>query len=494
MSLITSNFTRRWPGGCMVWRFHPGLSDDEKELAQGAMDHWQQRANVRFIKRTTQSSFVTFMADDDIDDVSHSSSVGMAGGEQFIRLEPITADSSRTKTARHEIGHALGLKHEHMRCDRNDFVDVSNNIKPERSSDFERKCGDDYEDVGDYDFTSIMHYNESRGATTDGEPALTGTNNTNQVLLEDTASRQDVSPGDAAGIAKLHGGNAHVYQLSADGQIEKTVRQYSWNNGWTTATPFQMDIRNFMLFLKRSDGTMHLNSINFDGTVGDRVETDDWSRGWTTAIKYAIGPFNYFLFYKRGDGTLHINDINADGTIGRRKVDEEIESGWTHIRRYVVGLTLNNFLFFYNADTGESRVRSIQWDGTLGGSPQAWTGSPGWTCVEPYSAGGRNYLFRLKASTGLMNIRGIRDDGTIKSDDSDSRRWTENWTNAIPYNIAGTTYLLLLKSGTGRLDICRLRSDGTVGATTDLREFGPGWTVGSIYYVGTGTFLILIKT
>ena len=492
MSLITSDFTRRWPGGCMVWRFHPGLSDDEKDIAQKAMDHWQERANVRFIKRTTQSSFVTFMADDNIDDVSNSSSIGMGGGEQFVRLEPITPDSSRTRTARHEIGHALGLHHEHQRCDRNDFVNVSNNIKLERLFDFDRKCGDDYEDVGDYDFTSIMQYNESPGATTNGEPALTGTNDANQALLEDKDSRKDVSPGDAAGIAKLHGGNAHIYQLSASGQIEKTVRQDSWSDGWTTATPFQMDVRNFMLFLKRSDGTMHLNSINFNGTVGDRVDTRDWTSGWTTAIKYAIGPFNYFLFYKSGNGTLHIHDINANGTIGHRKVDEEIESGWTHIRHYAVGPS--NFLFLYNAGTGEARVRSIQWDGKVGGSLQAWTGSPGWTCVEPYTAGGRNYLFRLKASNGLMNIRNIRADGTISSDDTDSRDWTANWTNAIPYYIGGTTYLLLLKSGTGRLDICRLRGDGTVGATTDRREFGPGWTVGSIYYVGIGTFLILVKT
>lgn len=44
------------------------------------------------------------------------------------------------------------------------------------------------------------------------------------------------------------------------------------------------------------------------------------------------------------------------------------------------------------------------------------------------------------------------------------------------------------------MEICRLNSDGTIGATTDKREFGPGWTVGAIYHVGLGTFLNLIKT
>jgi hypothetical protein len=487
MSFITSNHTRRWPGGCVVWQFHQGLSDHEKELCRNAMDYWAARANVRFVERSTQSSFVTFISDSNIDGVNRSDSIGMDGGEQFILLEPDVSAGA----VRHEIGHAVGLKHEHMRCDRSDFVDVSNKLKPGRSRDYEKLCGNDFTEVGDYDFSSIMHYGQGTNDTTDGSPALSGTNDRNQELLENRPSGK-ASPGDIAGIAKLHGGNAHVYQLSHDGQIEKTVEQNSWSDGWTIATPFQMDVRNFMLFLKKSNGEMDLNSINWDGSIGGTVQERDWSSGWTTAIKYAIGPFNYFLFYKRGNGKVDINNINMDGKIGSLKVSTDLEKGWTSVRHYAIGLS--NFLFFMNANTGEWRVRNIAWDGTVGDSTDAGTWTEGWTSVEPYSAGGNSYLFHVKAGSGKMAIRPLRGDGTVGSRDTNTRDWTSGWTNAIPYEIAGNPYLLLLKAGTGRLEICRLDSDGTIGVTTDKRSFGLGWRVGVVYHVGVGTFLILIKT
>jgi hypothetical protein len=488
MSLIISDYGKRWPGGCLVWKFHPGLSEDEETLLREAMDHWTDRANVRFIERTTQYSYVLLKPDEHIDGVSNSR-VGMQGGEQLLRLEPRAGKT----TACHEIGHALGLKHEHLRCDRDDFVIVSNAIKFERNGDYHPKlCGGDFQDVGAYDFTSIMHYDKNSDDTTDGSVTMAGVDDEKQRLLDDPRIRRRVSAGDEGGIAELHGGNAHVYRLSHDGQIEKTVCQYPWSDGWTVATHVDLDVRNYMMLLKTSNGTMHYHNLNTDGSIGTREGKRDWSSGWTAAIKYAIGPSNYMLLYKTGTGRVHIHDIRADGKLGGMKFNIGIESGWTSIRHYAVGI--GNFMIFYNAATGVTRIRRIDWTGNLSDGPGEPPAERGWTCVEPYSSGGNNYLFRLKASTGEMRIRRIRDDGSIGSKDTDSRDWTAGWTRAIPYDILGSAYLLLLKQGSGRLDIRRLNSDGTIGATTDRREFGPGWTVGTVYQILAGTFLILIKT
>ncbi len=475
----------------MIWQFHLGLGTDERKLFQAAMDDWAAHANVRFVERSTQSSFVTFKTDDNIDTVSHSSSYGMAGGEQFVKLDPITRKDSKKKSSRHEIGHSLGFHHEHQRCDRDTFVKVSAKLKPERVGDFVKMCGNDVKPIGDYDFTSIMHYNSSPNATTDGSDALTGTNAANQALLDDKASRNKVSPGDAAGLAELHGGNAHVYQLSSNGQIEKTIHQYSWSNDWAIATPFLMDVRNFLFLLKTSDGTMHVNVINADGSIGSRIDNRTWSTGWTTAIKYTIGTVNYILLYKRGDGTVHYNNINPDGTIGPHQ-DETHESGYTSIRHYAVGL--DNFVVLANADTGAWRVRRIKFDGKIGESIHAGTWSTGWTSVEPYSAGGKNFLFRVKAGNGVIKIVRIKDNGTLGSTDTYATNGTNGWTTAIPYEVSGSVYLLFLNGASGALRISRLRSDGTIGTTTDEREFGPGWTVGAVYHVGLGTYLVLIKS
>jgi hypothetical protein len=55
----------------------------------------------------------------------------------------------------HELGHALGLLHEHQRPDRGSFVSIG----PQRDDEYDRnyKPDDDGSKLGPYDVTSIMH-------------------------------------------------------------------------------------------------------------------------------------------------------------------------------------------------------------------------------------------------------------------------------------------------------------------------------------------------
>ena len=56
----------------------------------------------------------------------------------------------------HEIGHAIGLYHEHQRPDRDNYIKVHmENIAPIYRSEFEKY---DFEVTTTYDFASIMHY------------------------------------------------------------------------------------------------------------------------------------------------------------------------------------------------------------------------------------------------------------------------------------------------------------------------------------------------
>jgi len=60
----------------------------------------------------------------------------------------------------HEIGHALGLEHEHTRADRDQYIHINwENIDPDKVDNF-KVSASARTDVRTYDYNSIMHYGE----------------------------------------------------------------------------------------------------------------------------------------------------------------------------------------------------------------------------------------------------------------------------------------------------------------------------------------------
>ena len=66
----------------------------------------------------------------------------MVGGRQDLSLSLIGATE---KDAIHELGHALGLIHEHCRADRDEYITVYyDNIKPGERHNFDKVSGNSY--------------------------------------------------------------------------------------------------------------------------------------------------------------------------------------------------------------------------------------------------------------------------------------------------------------------------------------------------------------
>jgi Astacin (Peptidase family M12A) len=97
--------------------------------------------------------------------VGCSSNVGRVGGPQVISCDTASAGFGPGSVA-HEIGHALGMVHEHQRVDRNVFVHVN----PLVAGDINYSQNLDSVAVGSYDCGSIMHYPSVTGKLTIKSP------------------------------------------------------------------------------------------------------------------------------------------------------------------------------------------------------------------------------------------------------------------------------------------------------------------------------------
>jgi hypothetical protein len=173
----------RWPGGVVPFTIDPELPDQGR--VNDAIDHWHSRTGIRLVARTNEPNFVTFRPGDGC-----SSHIGMRGtGQQFITLAPGCNKGSTI----HEIGHAVGLWHEQSREDRDRFIRILfENIEEGQEHNFDQHISDG-DDIGRYDFGSIMHYDEFAFSKND-QPTIETLNG------EDIGQRSGLSDADVQAV------------------------------------------------------------------------------------------------------------------------------------------------------------------------------------------------------------------------------------------------------------------------------------------------------
>ncbi|CAH2307439.1 astacin-like metalloendopeptidase [Pelobates cultripes] len=106
---------------------------------------------VRFIPQTTETDYISF------ENLQGCwSSIGCVGGAQTVSLGK--PGCMWTGIMTHEIMHALGLHHEHVRMDRSQYINVLwQNILSDYKSNFEESFTLNL-NLSSYDYGSLMHY------------------------------------------------------------------------------------------------------------------------------------------------------------------------------------------------------------------------------------------------------------------------------------------------------------------------------------------------
>lgn len=143
-----SELIRRWSGSTIYYTIDEDLPLQDRVIE--AIEHWEENTPLKFIKRKSEDNYVQFVPT--IWDVCKSN-IGMVEGPQKITL----GKRCTTGNTIHEIGHTVGLIHEHSRSDRDSFITIhEENIKPFKDHNFE--IVENSLNTKVFDYRSIMMY------------------------------------------------------------------------------------------------------------------------------------------------------------------------------------------------------------------------------------------------------------------------------------------------------------------------------------------------
>lgn len=182
-----------WANGEIPYEVDSSVSQDTVGYIQWAANEAATAGLKLRPKQFGDSDYLVFR-----DVGQHCSSyIGRIGGAQTVHVNGCGRGS-----VLHEVLHAAGFHHEQSRGDRDQYITIMwDDIQDSERSNFEMR-GASAQDIGPYDYASIMHYGRTAFSKT-GRPTIIP-----KAPEAPIGQRDGLSQLDRAAIGQLYGANA----------------------------------------------------------------------------------------------------------------------------------------------------------------------------------------------------------------------------------------------------------------------------------------------
>jgi len=170
-----------WPNDTIPFEIDKSF-EAQRTLVDSIMRLWEHGTTVRFVPKTAAHKVYVTISQSAKPTKCTTTYTRYVGG----RVSKPATMALRPFCVGHELGHIIGLQHEHQRSDRNTYVTV----RPPKGSEDQYEESDDPV-CGPYDLGSIMHYDDF----VDAKPGYTITRRDNVI-----------SPGDRTTVNSKYDG------------------------------------------------------------------------------------------------------------------------------------------------------------------------------------------------------------------------------------------------------------------------------------------------
>jgi hypothetical protein len=508
----------RWPRGEIPYIIQSTLPNQQRVTA--AMKHWEERTPIRFIQRTQFNaqyypnyvSFIQYVPqlNEKQEEVFHCSSpIGMQGlGEQSVVL----SDQCVTGDAIHEIGHTVGLWHEQSREDRDNFIRIVwDNVDPRYIHNFNQHIVDG-DDIGEYDYCSIMHYGAWFFTRNPGQPTI-------EVLqpgrpcgnANSLGQKNGLSNGDIAAATDMYGnltptivqnadGRLEVFVIGSDNQIYHRWQTAANSNTWSVYTvggqtydwtPLGLGQQFFSsgqrpAIVKNSNGRLDvfwLSDYNLQHMYKEATPNSSWSNtgvweigggdfdGDPVVARNSNGRLEVFMVHEEytynmyrlhhfgGEDTSFLPSLGGQWSANRRPAVAQNADG----RLEVFMVSLDNQIYHrwqtaansntwsvFTEDNPDGSKRTYEWV-SLGPTDRSSRGLAAGDPVVARDVDGRLNVFVVQMTTRELWYR-------WQTTSSNSNQWSDGWNN-LEGHWSPRRIPAIAQNADGRLEVFMVGSD-----------------------------------